>query len=120
MEGNKKIYKANPDHPFYGAIKSFVKNSVGIDRLVEQVVSRIGDLDKAYITGSFAKGINSDIIELALVGDNLDAEYIEKLVKKAETIIGRKIIYLILNSAQMEHFFKGKTTFLIWDREQQK
>jgi predicted transcriptional regulator len=85
-EGNRKIYTANTKHPLYNAIAAFVQQTVGIDRIVEQVTSRIGDLDEAYLTGNFARGLDSDTMELTLVGKDVNTAYIEQLVKKAEKL----------------------------------
>jgi hypothetical protein len=96
VKGKKRFYKANPKHPLYSDLKSIVHKTVGIDQIVERVASRIGDLEEAYVTGGFAEGVDSDIIELALVGRNLDKAYIDSLVHKAEKIIKRNIMYLNL------------------------
>jgi len=117
FEGKRKIYKANPKHPLYNAITTFVHDTVGIDQIVEQVASRIGDLEEAYVTGSFARGVDSDTMELALVGKDVNTEYIGKLVKKAEKLIGRKIMYLVLTPKQMDYYFKDKPTLLIWEKD---
>ncbi len=117
VSGNKKYYKANTLHPLFGDINSILKKIIGIDKLIERVVTQVGDLEKAYITGDFAKGIDSQIIDLVLVGSNLDTSFIEGLVTKAEEFITRKIRYLILNSEQMTDFFKNKPIFLIWEKD---
>lgn len=91
---------------------------VGIDKLVERVISKIGNLETAYLTGEFASGRDSDCIELALIGEDLDKKYINKLVKKAKELMDRKIIYLVLTTEQMEHFLKDKPTLLIWKKDE--
>ena len=90
---------------------------VSIDTIVEQVTSQIGNLETAYLTGDFAFGLDLESIELALIGKNLDAEYIVNLVNKAKNMIDRKIIYLVLFKEQMDIFFKDKPTLLIWKRD---
>lgn len=119
MTGNRKYFRANVKHPLYKDINNIVKNFVGIDKLIERVVNEIGNLEKAYVTGDIAKGIDSKIIDLVLVGQNLDNSYIEKLVEKTEKIIERKIRNLILTEAQMTDYFKNKPVLLIWKRDKQ-
>ena len=114
---NKRVYKANTSHPLYNDINNILRKAVGIDKLVERVTSKIGNLDSAYLTGSFAAGLDSDTIELALVGDDLDTGYIDNLIQKAEELMHRKIMYLLLNKEQMNHFFKDKPTLLIWKKD---
>lgn len=116
-EGNRKVYQANPDHPLYDDITHLVHTTVGIDQIIERMICKIGNLEKAFVTGSFANGVDSDTIELVLIGNNLDPVCIDKLVKIAEVFIHRRIMYLALTGDQMEYFFKGKPHMLIWKAE---
>ena len=113
--GNRKYFKANINHPLYKDINNIVKNFVGIDKLIEKVLSQIGNLERAYITGDLAKGIDSQIIDLVLIGQELDTAYLEKLILKTEDIIERKIRSLILTENEMSDYFKNKPVLLIWD-----
>jgi len=54
---------------------------------------------------------------MALVGEELDTDYIDKLIPKAEGLIGRKIMYLTMTDEKMKYFFKEKPTLLIWKSE---
>jgi len=114
VSGNKKYFSANTSHPLFKDINNIVKNSVGIDQLIERVINQIGNLEAAYITGDFARGIDSQIIDLVLVGRNIETTYIESLVTRAENLIVRKIRYIILTKNQMADFFKDKPALLIW------
>ena len=116
---NKRFYKANTEHPLFNDINSILRKMVGIDKLVERVTSQIGNLETAYLTGEFASGRDSDTIELVLIGEDLDKKYINSLINKAEQLMDRKIIYLVLTSEQMEYFLKDKPTLLIWKRDVQ-
>lgn len=119
VEGNKKMFFANTGHPLFQDINSILRKFVGIDQIIEQVISQIGNLQAAYLTGDFALGKDSRIIDLALIGDNLDRQYIEKLVEKAESFISRRIKYIILSAEEMEQIYSDKPTFLIWKSDQE-
>jgi DNA-binding transcriptional ArsR family regulator len=116
-EGKKKIFRANPGHPLYNDITRIVRTTVGIDQIIDRVTTRVGDLDVAYITGGFAEGVDSDILELILVGEGLDTDYIGLLVEKAEKLIRRKIMYLTLSPEKLKQFFKDRPLLLIWEKE---
>ena len=116
--GNKRLYKANRKHPLYNEIKAIVRKTIGVDQIIDNITSKVGNLEAAYITGNFAKGVDADVIEMALVGDELDTEYIDKLVLKAEKLIGRSIMYLTMTGDKMEYFFKDKPNLLIWKSEE--
>ncbi len=117
-KANKRYFKANTSHPLFEDINHILQKMVGIDKIVDRVTSQVGNLDSAFLSGSFANGIDSDTIELVLVGENLDEAYIKTLVGKAETLIGKKIIYVSLTKEQTEHFLKDKPILLIWQKDE--
>ncbi len=117
VSGNKKYFRANTNHPLFKDINNIVKNFVGIDQVIDRVIHKVGNVETAYITGDLARGVDSQIIDLVLVGQNLENSYIEQLVSKAEKTIERKIRYLILNENQMTDYFKNKPVVLIWGQE---
>lgn len=117
-EKNKKIYKANEQHPLYESINGMLRKIVGIDKLIDRVTSKIGNLESAYLVGEFASGRDSDTIELALVGNDLDEQYINALVKVAEDKIGRTIVYMAFTPEQLAWFLKDRDKLLIWKKEE--
>lgn len=94
MDGNKKVYTANDRHPLYSEINSLVMKYVGLDRLVEGITQKLGDLRKIYLVGDYAKGMDTGIIDLILIGTKLDYNYLIELIKKAEAQIQRKVRYV--------------------------
>ena len=91
---------------------------MGIDQVIERVVNNIGNLEKAFVTGDIARGIDSKIIELLLIGNSLDTSYIEQLVAKAENLLERKIRFLIVTEDQLSGYFGNTPTLLIWRKDQ--
>lgn len=91
IEGNKKLYQANSRHPLFNDIHNLILKETGLNRIIENVVNRIGDLYGIYLTGDLAHGKNSRVIELIVVGENLDMEYLERKIDQAEELAGRKI-----------------------------
>lgn len=102
MEGNKKIFFANVKHPLFGDIHNILLKYTGIDKVVEHVLDRIGGLREAWLTGDFARGKDSPVIDLVLVGDELNMEALVGYVTKAEELSGRKIRYLILKCSEKD------------------
>lgn len=90
-EGNTKSYAANRKHPLFHEMKSLVAKYLGLDRLVEVVINKLGNIEKAIVVGDYAKGIDSGVIELVLVGKAINKEYLEFLIEKAEAKINRKV-----------------------------
>lgn len=104
-EGNTMMYQANKDHPLFPDIISIVKKYIGIDQIVDQVIAKLGHLKVAFITGDYAEGKDSGIIDLVLVGA-INKVYMIDLIEKAEHIIGRKIRYLILTEKEYKNLKK--------------
>lgn len=89
--GKTKSYQANESHPLYQEIRSIVSKYLGFDELIEQVVNNLGNVKKAIILGDYAKGKDSGTIELLLVGEAINSEYLDFLIKKTEEKIHRKL-----------------------------
>lgn len=113
-EGNKKMFFANLKHPLSDDINNILKKFIGIDKIIDQITSQIGELQAAFVTGDFAIGKDSKIIDLALVGDQLDRPFIDTLVEKAEQFISRRIKYIIVTQEEMTLYYKDKPVLLIW------
>jgi hypothetical protein len=105
-EGNTLMYQANHLHPLFPEISNMVKKYIGFDQIIDQVLVNLGDLTLAFITGDYAEGKDTGIIDLVLVGE-INQIYLISLVKKAENIISRKIRYLILTNGEYEQNFKN-------------
>lgn len=101
-QGNKKLYQANMNHPLFSDIHSIILKDTGIDRIIDNVIHKIGDLMGVYLTGDFARGKDSRIIELIIVGDQLDRSYLADKVLQAERITGRKVSYTLMNQEEAE------------------
>lgn len=113
--GNRKVFKVNSHHPLYNEINSIVRKYFGLDIIVEKIAAKLGKLDLVYLTGDIVKGMDTDVIDLILVGE-IDLIYLTDLIRKAEKLVQRKIRYL--NYTQDEFSSKkisGKLEFLlIW------
>ncbi len=114
--GNKVYYNANIAHPLYRDIHSVVKKFLGIDIIIERVLSKLGKVKEAYIVGDYAKGIDSGIIDVVIVG-TVDVLNLASLAKKAELIIKRKIRPLVLSPKEKQMYSEKinlKEGLLIW------
>jgi DNA-binding transcriptional ArsR family regulator len=118
VQGNKKLFSANTLHPLFKDINSILFKYTGLDRVVEQVLSNLGELERVYLTGELGKGIDTSIIDLVIVGD-INREYLGKLTEKAERIINKKIKYVVYSNTQFEeqkHRILNDHNLLIWNR----
>ena len=101
-QGNKKLFKANTQHPLFKDINSIVLKLTGLDHIVDYIVQRIGDLQKVYLVGKLANGQNTGIVDIVLVGDDINQTFLMEQIKKAEKKIDKKIRYVQFSSAEFD------------------
>jgi predicted transcriptional regulator len=92
---NKIIYRANSKHPLFGVLQKIIRQHIGIDAMVEMILNRIGNIEKVIVIGDYANGKDTGVIEVILVGSDLNSEYIDQLAIKIESEIKRKIKFYI-------------------------
>jgi predicted transcriptional regulator len=115
LEGNKKLYKANTSHPLFKDINNIVFKYVGLDWIVEHIVSKLGNLESVFLSGTFAKGLDSKQIDLVIIG-KVDEDYLKELCEKIGKKINRKIDYTIVEKLSI----KDGIYLLLWSRENKK
>ena len=114
-EGNKKIYRVNTRFPMFKELQRIAFNHFGIDKLIEQVVHKLGDLHAVYLTGDLARGLDTAIADVTIIGNNVDTAYLARLAGKAEKMIGRKIRPLVYSPD--EEFTIEEPRLLIYGEE---
>ena len=107
-EGNKKIFQANTAHPMFGDIRNILMKYTGLDKIVEEVITKLGNVEAVYLVGELAKGIDSPIIDLLFVG-NINKNYLLGLTEKAEKLIHKKVRFVIFTAEE----FKAQRTLMM-------
>tara|TARA_B100001059_G_C17706861_1_gene513278 strand:- start:241 stop:762 length:522 start_codon:yes stop_codon:yes gene_type:complete len=92
---NKVEYKANINHPLYDVLRKVVLKHLGLEDVVEKVLERMGAVKEIILVGDYALGIDSGKIEVFLIGEQLNMDYIAQLEKKIEKLIMRKISFYL-------------------------
>ena len=93
--GREVHYRANRDHPLFDELISIVQKVLGIDKITDHVINRLGKLEKALLIDDYALGKDTGIIDLVLVGE-IDQNNLVDVVAKAEKYVKRKIRTLTL------------------------
>jgi hypothetical protein len=118
-EGRTIQYRANLNHPLFQEISSVVRKMVGLDQVIDKVLLDLGGLERAFLSGDYASGRDSGLIDLVLVGE-IDRARLEHLILRTESIINRKIRTLILSVAEcdeLDSVFSASPILLLWDSE---
>ena len=120
--GRKIIYSANNKHNLFRDIQNVVRKFVGLDQLVEDLIKKLGTVDKAFVIGDYAKGIDSGLIDVVLVGD-VDINILDKFVYKTGKLIDRKIRPLVLNKVEFQKLSDRlmiENALPIWNKNKDK
>ena len=100
-DGRLVQYRADRSHPLFPELQSMVRKALGMDRIIDSIISRIGRLEVAYVVGDYADGRDTGIIDLVLVGD-VDQKNLADLTKKTERHLERKLRLLVLTSDEFK------------------
>jgi len=102
---NKVEYKADTDHPLFEVLRKVVFKHLGLEDVVETVLERMGNVDQIILIGDYAKGNDSGLIEVFLIGQDLNMEYIANIENKIENLIGRKVSFYLASKflSDQEH-----------------
>jgi hypothetical protein len=115
-DGRTILYKANTSHPLYNEVRNLVHKYLGIDKIIDNILSRLGDLELAFIVGDYAMGKDSGTIELLLVG-NINERYLNRISEKAKALLNRNISWRIISA---EEFESNENTYaralLVWSK----
>jgi DNA-binding transcriptional ArsR family regulator len=108
QNGRSVFFQANKKHPFFPEISSIVRKSLGIDRLVDQVVASLGDVEAVYILDDYAQGRDSGLIDALVIGD-VDKGRLDELRSIVESKVGRKVRVMNLTA---EEYSNSKDIFM--------
>ena len=94
-QGHRKWFRVNQGYPLFRELNQIVLKRFGIDQLLETVLRRIGPVEAVYLTGALASGLDTDILDVRIIGSDVNTTELDRLVAKAEDLIGRKIRYVL-------------------------
>ena len=115
--GRQVYYMANQEHALFPELRSMVGKVMGIDQVIDSIMSRLGNLEKAYLVDDYAEGKDTGIIDILLVG-NIDQYHLNDLSRKTERYINRKIRSLVLSKDEYNNFLselEKRPRVMIWE-----
>ncbi len=105
-DGNRLYYRASREHPIYPEIRGLVKKTVGVVGLLRESIGDLGDVEFAFIFGSFARGeetAGSDV-DLMILG-SISLRKLSGVLAGVFEKIGREINPHVMT---VEEFLKRK------------
>lgn len=119
LDGNKKLFRANTSHPLFKDIHNILLKYIGFDKILN-VINKLGNLDKVFVTGAFAHGLDHPVIDLIFVGEDINKNYLMKLIDKAERLINRRIRYMVMSRKEFMDYRRnngGEEMLLLWSEQ---
>ncbi|TNG01959.1 MAG: ArsR family transcriptional regulator [Gammaproteobacteria bacterium] len=116
--GRQIFYRANNKHPLFPELQSMVRKALGMDSILESIISRLGNLEQAFLIDDYAQGKDSGLIDLVLVGD-IDKRNLDDLVSKTERYIERKIRVFTMTKKEYKKnikIFEGRPVFPLYSK----
>ena len=92
---NKVEYRANVNHPLFAVLQEIVHKHLGFEKIIENIFDGIGSPEKIVLIGDYAKGIDSGLIEVLIIGYNINIRYLDEIKPKIERQIKRKIRFIV-------------------------
>ncbi|MBK9255833.1 MAG: ArsR family transcriptional regulator [Saprospiraceae bacterium] len=119
IQGNKKYFKANTEHPLFKDTHNIILKYIGFDQIIDNVVERLGEVDRVFVAGAFARGMDDNVIDLVFVG-NINKNYLIELIDKVEKLIPRKIRYLVYDKTEASlqiGKYDDQDLLLLWEND---
>src|SRR5690606_15037452 len=88
---NRISYSANTEHPLFWNLQGIVRRYLGFDTLVDQVLARMGEVERVVVTGDYANGVDSGTISVNIIGSQINQSYVRQLTRKVEGLIERRV-----------------------------
>tara|TARA_B100000029_G_C17470093_1_gene921645 strand:- start:259 stop:804 length:546 start_codon:yes stop_codon:yes gene_type:complete len=93
-------YRANEGHFLFNELQSLVRKYAGVDKLVEVLVKKLGDVKTAYLVGDYSRGIDSGLIDIILIG-KINKMELDRIAERRGKDISRKIRPLVLTIKEL-------------------
>ena len=106
------LYRVNELHPLYEPVNALIRQYVGVDEIIKNVIKGLGKIEKLYISGTLANGLSSDIIDIVIIGE-INIDYLLETIDKIEKGIEKKIRYMLYTSDEAQCISFDSTNFLL-------
>ena len=118
--GRQKYFHLNRKYPLFTEVKRIVEKTIGAAALLSESLQRIGEIQEAYLYGSFARNQHDAIsdIDVIVIG-NPKGSVLADAIRGLERQLGREINYTVLSPSEFDSRRDRKDAFIedIWRNE---
>ena len=109
-------YSANVNHALFHDIHSLVEKYMGIDQVIDKLVKKLGEVETAYLIGDYARGIDSGLIDIVLIG-KINKMELDSIAERRGNDISRKIRPMVVTVKELRSLWEQLSmdhALLIW------
>ena len=109
-------YYANREHSLFNELQALVRKYAGVDKLVETLIKKLGDVKTAYLVGDYARGIDSGLIDIILIG-KINKMELDRIAERRGKDIARKIRPMVVTKKELHSLWEQLNmdrALLIW------
>ena len=109
-------YHANEEHSLFNELQSLVRKYAGVDQVIETLIKNLGDVKTAYLVGDYARGIDSGLIDIILLG-KINKMELNRIAERRGKDISRKIRPMVITVKELRSLWKQLNmdhALLIW------
>ena len=77
----------------FKVLQKIVRQHLGIEDIVETIISRIGDVHKIVLVGDYAEGLDTGTISIIIIGKEFDDKYLKNFKIKIKEKIEREVVF---------------------------
>jgi len=113
-EANIRYYWVNKNFSIYEELKSIIFKTVGLADHLRDAISKLGNVETAFIYGSVAKNledVKSDI-DVMVIGDP-DMDALNEAINAAERDLGREVNYTVFTPEEWKERVAKKNSFVM-------
>lgn len=114
-EGNRKYFRPDPDSPVFSELRGLLVKAAGFAEVIrDELGQESGEIQVAFIFGSFAKGTESadSDIDLFVLG-GITGRQLAKLLKPAKDTLEREINPVLIGVDEFRAKLEDQDTFLL-------
>ena len=115
-------YHANVEHSLFNELQNLVRKYAGVDKLVETLIKKLGDVKTAYLVGDYARGIDSGLIDIILIG-KINKMELDRIAERRGNDLSRKIRPMVVTIKELQSLWVQLDmdhSLLIWGNPVEK
>ena len=116
--GRTIVYQANKEHSLFKELQSLVLKFSGVDKIIDKLIKKLGDVKTAYLIGDYARGIDSGLIDIILIG-KINIIELNSIAERRGKDISRKIRPMVLTVRELHSLWEQLNmddALLIWGK----